>query len=137
MSDMTTKIFLAEDDEDMRCMLSTALRNDGYEVIEARDGAELLALLAGAAATPLRRPDVIVSDVIMPGYSGMGVLAALRNSAEWDVPVVLISAHRDVGMEEDAKRLGAAAFVRKPFNMDELRAAILVAALSADTSYYS
>jgi CheY-like chemotaxis protein len=136
MSDMPTKIFLAEDDEDMRCLLSTALRNDGYDVIEARDGAELLALLAGVDTAPIRRPDVIVSDVLMPGYSGIGVLAALRSS-QWDVPVVLITAHRDAGIEEDAKRLGVAAFVRKPFDVDELRAAILVAALSADAGYYS
>jgi CheY-like chemotaxis protein len=136
MSDMPTKIFLAEDDDDMRCMLSTALRNDGYDVTEARDGAELLSLLASASSTPKRGPDVIVSDVLMPGYSGIGVLAALRNS-QWDVPVVLITAHRDGAIEEDAKRLGVAAFVRKPFDVDELRAAILVAALSADASYYS
>jgi len=133
---MPTKIFLAEDDDDMRSWVSTALRNDGYDVTEARDGTELLALLATASSTPTCRPDVIVSDVLMPGYSGIGVLAALRSS-QWDVPVVLISARRDAGIEEDAKRLGAAAFVRKPFDVDDLRAAILVAVMSADAAYYS
>jgi CheY-like chemotaxis protein len=134
MSYMPTKVFLAEDDEDMRTLVSTALRNDGYEVVEARDGTELLALLASASSTPIRLPDVIVSDVLMPGYSGIGVLAALRSS-QWDVPVVLITARRDEAIEEDAKRLGAAAFVRKPFNVDDLRVAILAAVMSADASY--
>ncbi len=123
---MPSKIFLAEDDTDMRTMVSSQLRDDEYEVVEARDGAELLALLAQSA--PTQRPDVIVSDVLMPGYSGLGILAALRRS-EWHVPVVVVSARRDPAIERDALRLGAAAFVRKPFDMDDLRAAILVAAV--------
>ena len=134
MSYMPTRIILAEDDDDLRCWVSTQLRKDGYDVTEARDGTELLALLATASSTPTRRPDVIVSDVLMPGYSGIGVLAALRSS-DWDVPVVLITARRDEAIEEDAKRLGAAALVRKPFDVDDLRTAILVAVMSGDASY--
>ena len=102
-----------------------AFLNDGYEVIEACDGTELLDLLADVAAFARRRPDVIVSDVMMPGYSGLSVLAALRGLG---LPVVLITARRDAEVEEDALRLGASAVVRKPLDFNDLRAAIMRAA---------
>ena len=124
MARMPSTIFLAEDDDDMRSLISLALRNDGYDVVEAKDGAELLDLLAGASAAPMQRPDIIVTDVLMPCYSGLGVLAALHKSA-WNVPVILITARRDEGVVKDALRLGAAAVVHKPFDIDDLRTAIL------------
>jgi len=124
MARMPNTIFLAEDDDDMRALISLALRNDGYDVREAKDGAELLELLANASSSPMARPDLIVTDVLMPGYSGLGVLAALHKSA-WHVPVILITARRDDGVVSDARRLGAAAVVHKPFDLDDLRTAIL------------
>jgi two-component system response regulator (stage 0 sporulation protein F) len=128
MARMPGTIFLADDDDDMRALLALALQSDGYEVVEAKDGAELLELLAGASASPMNRPDLIVTDVLMPCYSGLGVLAALHKSA-WNVPVILITARQDAGVEKDAKRLGAAAVVRKPFDIDDLRTAILNASI--------
>jgi CheY-like chemotaxis protein len=124
MARMPSTIYLAEDDDDMRSLIAVSLQNDGYDVVEARDGAELLDLLAGASSSPMRRPDIIVSDVLMPCYSGLGVLAALHKSA-WKIPVILITARRDDGMVNDAMRLGASAVVHKPFDMDDLRTAIL------------
>jgi CheY-like chemotaxis protein len=124
MARMPSTIYLAEDDDDMRSLISLSLQNDGYDVIEAKDGAELLDLLAGATTSPMRRPDIIVSDVLMPCYSGLGVLAALHKSA-WKVPVILITARKDESVIADAMRLGASAVVHKPFDMDDLRTAIL------------
>ena len=124
MARMPSTIFLAEDDDDMRALISMALQNDGYDVIEAKDGAELLELLAGASSSPMRRPDIIVSDVLMPCYSGLGVLAALHKSS-WNIPVILITARRDESVIRDAMRLGASAVVHKPFDIDDLRTAIL------------
>jgi len=124
MARMPSTIFLAEDDDDMRSLISLSLQSDGYEVVEAKDGAELLDLLASASASPMKRPDIIVSDVLMPCYSGLGVLAALHKSA-WNIPVILITARRDDGVVNDAMRLGASAVVRKPFDIDDLRTAIL------------
>lgn len=124
MARMPSTIFLAEDDDDMRALIAMSLQNDGYDVIEAKDGAELLDLLAGASASPMRRPDIIVSDVLMPCYSGLGVLAALHKSS-WNIPVILITARRDESVIRDAMRLGASAVVHKPFDIDDLRTAIL------------
>ncbi len=118
------KIFLAEDDEDMRALLARALRSDGYEVVEARDGAELLELLGEVSSSPWRRPDLIVTDVFMPGYSGLGVLGALRRTS-WNIPVFVITARRDADVAADAMRLGASKVFRKPFDLTDLRAAIV------------
>lgn len=117
-------IFLAEDDEDMRALVACALRADGYDVIEARDGAELLELLGDVCIFPWRKPDVIVTDVLMPCYSGLGVLGALHRS-QWNIPVFVITARRDPEIAEDAFRLGASRVFRKPFDMTDLRAAIV------------
>jgi CheY-like chemotaxis protein len=127
-----TTIFVAEDDDDMRSLISTSLENDGYEVIEACDGTELLDLLADVAALARRRPDVIVSDVMMPGYSGLSVLAALRGLG---LPVVLITARRDAAVEEDALRLGASAVIRKPLDINDLRVAIMYAATASRSRF--
>jgi DNA-binding NtrC family response regulator len=126
-------IFLAEDDDDQRAIISLALKSDGYEVIEAKDGTELLDLLAVASAVPEKRPDIIVSDVLMPGYSGLGVLAALHKAA-WRVPVILMTALQGSEVVRDAERLGACAVFRKPFDLDDLRTAIMNASVWSQRS---
>jgi two-component system, response regulator, stage 0 sporulation protein F len=125
---MPSTVFLAEDDDDLRTTLASSLGDDGYDVVQARDGAELLELLGGSASVPWRRPDVIVTDLLMPLYSGLGVLAALKQSG-WEVPVIVITAATDPRMTADALRLGAAAVLRKPFSLTDLRTAIIGAAL--------
>ena len=127
---MPSTVFLADDDDDLRTLLASSLGEDGYDVVQARDGAELLELLGEAAAIPWRRPDVIVTDLKMPLYSGLGVLAALKQSA-WNVPVIVITARTDARTITDALRLGATAVLRKPFSVTDLRAAILSAATSS------
>jgi two-component system KDP operon response regulator KdpE len=130
MSSAFARVFLADDDDVTRANVSETLRGDGYDVVEARDGAELLELLADAASTPWRKPDVIVANALMPCYSGIGVLGALRQS-RWDVPVIMMTSHRHApAVTQNALRLGAAAVFRKPFDITDLRTAILHAACS-------
>jgi DNA-binding response OmpR family regulator len=124
-----TRVFVAEDDPDMRSLIKQALIKDGYEVGEAVDGVDLLDMLQKALALPLMRPDVIVMDVIMPRHSGFGVLAALRR-ANWKTPVIMMSAIGEESICRKAKELGAAAFLKKPFDMDDLRTAVLSASMT-------
>jgi nitrogen fixation/metabolism regulation signal transduction histidine kinase len=56
------RVLIADDDDELRAILAEALRSDGYEVSEARDGAEMLALLNDTLTDPVARPDVIVAD---------------------------------------------------------------------------
>lgn len=118
------KVVIAEDDAMLRELLATALRLDGHEVSEARDGSELLDLLASSVIDDGQLPDLVISDLRMPGWDGMQVLAGLR-AARWQVPVFVITAFGDDATRDQAERLGAAAFFRKPVDLDDLRTAVL------------
>ena len=115
------RILIAEDDPEMRSMLASALRSDGYEVIEAPSGSALLEeismLLFQGEAIPA---DIIVSDERMPGLLGSEVLAGLRE-ARWPTPFILITGFGDEETHREAIRLGASAVFDKPFDLDDLR----------------
>jgi CheY-like chemotaxis protein len=119
-----TTVLVADDDDELRALVVETLRFDGCHVIEARDGAEVLAILSDSLADPSARPDVIIADVRMPNLSGFGVLEELKR-AHVALPVVMITGfvHESVGVV--AKRLGAVAVLKKPFELDDLRAAIM------------
>jgi CheY-like chemotaxis protein len=120
------RIIVAEDEPDVRQLVVVALRALGYEIIEARNGAELLdelgdGLLEDDAA---RRPDVIISDIRMPGLTGLEILAGLR-AAEWPTAIVLMTAYPSRETREEAERLGADAFFAKPFDIEDLMTAVI------------
>jgi CheY-like chemotaxis protein len=125
----TMKVLVADDDPDMRELVATTLRADGYDVREAADGNELLERLEQAFDDPGIRPDVVLTDVMMPGLSGLGVLEALRR-AQLHFPVVLMTVLKDPSVHIVAKRLGAVGVLGKPFDVDDLRTAILNACVA-------
>jgi CheY-like chemotaxis protein len=116
-------VLVADDDEDLRALIAAEVRADGHHVVETRDGGELLDRLTEVLSDPTRRPAVIVTDVLMPNLSGLGVLAALRR-ARWDVPVILVTALKDASVLTVAQRFGAVTVFKKPLNMDNLRTAV-------------
>jgi CheY-like chemotaxis protein len=116
-------VLVADDDEDVRALIVAEVRADGHHVVETRDGVELLGRLTEVLNDPTRRPAVIVTDVLMPNLSGLGVLAALRR-ARWDVPVILVTAVSDASVLTVAQRFGAVTVFKKPLNMDNLRTAV-------------
>lgn len=119
-------VFVADDDDTMRSLVVETLRAAGHFAIEARDGDGLLTLLECAEVDASVRPDVIVTDVLMPSLSGLGVLNALRR-ARWDVPSVVITALTDDSVRVVAG-LGAVRVLRKPFDIEDLMTAVLSAA---------
>jgi CheY-like chemotaxis protein len=119
------RILLAEDDREMRRLITTSLSDEGFEVIEASDGKRLLDLIASQLLTPERDPvDLVISDLRMPGPTGLEVLAGLRND-DWATPFILITAFGDEETHEEARRLGAVAVFDKPFDLDDLKTAIV------------
>jgi CheY-like chemotaxis protein len=116
-------VFVADDDDDMRALVSEALRADGCTTLEARDGEELLVLLRRAFSEPGLRPDVVLTDIKMPGLSGLGVLEAL-SLAHSSLPVVVMTAMSDGSVDTVAKRLGAVGVLRKPFDTDDMLIAV-------------
>jgi DNA-binding response OmpR family regulator len=123
-----TKVLVADDDEDMRALVASVLRADGYVVVEVCDGAELLSRLEEAIGDPDARPDVVVTDIMMPKLSGLGVLDALRR-ARVHFPVLLMTVLADDSVHIVARRLGALGVLCKPFDMDDLRTAVVNARL--------
>ena len=119
-----TKVLVAEDDEELRAVVVEALRDDGYTVAEARDGAELLSMLNDSLPDPAKRPDVVVADVRMPKLSGLGVLEQLKHDRV-RVPVVIITGFAPQSVSVVARRLGAVGVLRKPFDLDDLRTAVM------------
>ena len=106
-------VLLVDDDPAVAKVLGALLGQAGLTVHTASNGQEALALLG-------RKPiDVVVSDVRMPGMDGMQLLAEVSKS--WpDVPVILLTAHGTVPLAVEAMKAGAADFVLKPFDRDEL-----------------
>lgn len=116
------RILLAEDDAEMRDLLAAELRRDGYDVIEARNGLELVHAIHRfeAARSPLH---LVITDVRMPGFDGLEVLEYMRY-AELPVPVIVMTAFGDPGTHSSAYRNGARLVFDKPFDLDEMRAAV-------------
>ena len=120
------KIIVAEDQAAMRALLASCLRDAGYDVIEVSDGATLWKELHEGLSDDdnPRRADLIVSDVRMPGCSGLDVLALIRSSGE-NTPVILMTAFGDDATHAEASRLGAVRIFDKPFDLRTLVAAAL------------
>jgi CheY-like chemotaxis protein len=116
-------VLVADDDDDMRAMVTETLRADGCSTLEARDGEELLDLLQQALDHPALQPDVLVTDVKMPRLSGLGVLEAL-NAAHWNLPVVMMTVVSDDSIHTVSRRLGAVGVLHKPFDPNDLLTAV-------------
>ena len=107
-------VLLADDEEQVRAFAAEVLRDAGYDVIEAPDGAAALAVLSGGA-----RVDLLVTDFAMPGMTGLSLIDAARRQRP-GLRALLISGY--AGIEAPA---GAAdAQLRKPFRGADLRAAV-------------
>jgi len=122
--DRPRSVLVADDDDDLRALIAATLRSDHYSVFEATNGAELLELLKKGLDAPEHRPELIISDVRMPILSGLGVLSALRR-AQVSIPVILITVMADASIWTVAERLGATGVLKKPFDMDDLRTAVV------------
>jgi DNA-binding response OmpR family regulator len=117
------RILVAEDDTEMRRLVSDALRKDGYHVTEASDGGRLLVQVTSLYPRPDAELDLLISDIRMPVVSGLAILESLRR-AHWKVPVILMTAFGDDETRAQAVALGAILF-DKPFAIDDLRTAVL------------
>lgn len=119
---MTTppRILLAEDDKEMRVLLNQVLRKAGYEITECPDGIVLLNHLSSYLfPNEQNGVDLVISDIRMPGVTGMEVLEGLADCNDLP-PIILITAFGDPKTHAEAKRLGAAAIFDKPFEISKL-----------------
>lgn len=112
-------VLVVEDDETMRKALVKLLESDGYHVISAADGTQLEKVFSKDSV------DLILLDIGLPWVNGLELTKVLKNHEDLkDIPVVLISG---LGSKEDLERglkLGAEAYIKKPFDVDTLKSTI-------------
>ncbi len=111
------EVWIADDDRSIRFVLSQALREAGHPVREFSDAPSLLAALVTS------KPAIIITDVRMPGTSGLKLLEKLQTDGV-DCPVIVMSAFTDVASTAAAYRQGAFDYLPKPFDLDQAVAAV-------------
>ncbi len=124
------RILIAEDDDDVRDGLADLLVAAGFEVARVASGTELLEALAEALDAGASAPDLIITDVIMPGVSGINVVEELRAEG-WHQPVVVISGFDAATVAHRVEHLSDVRFLPKP--LDPPQVVALVAELAAAT----
>jgi len=114
-------ILLAEDDDEMRTLLSLVLFQAGYKVVECPDGWSLLERLESHILPGVKHEDVdlVISDIRMPGVTGLEILRGLPKGEGYP-PIILITAFGDEKTHHKAEQFGVAAIFDKPFEMDDL-----------------
>jgi two-component system, NtrC family, nitrogen regulation response regulator GlnG len=127
MSNNGLRVWLVDDDASIRWVLERALRNDGMAP-RAFEAAE-------PALDALRRdtPDVLITDIRMPGASGLELLRRIRD-ARPALPVIVMTAHSDLGSAVSAYEGGAFEYLPKPFDIDQAVALVRRAANGALTA---
>ncbi|MBI4341567.1 MAG: response regulator [Candidatus Omnitrophica bacterium] len=110
----TGAILLVDDETRMRIIMQNLLELNGFTVTAAASGEEGLARLAQS------KPDAVMLDVRMPGMDGLVVLKKIREQ-DAQLPVILVTQVDEEATREEAIRLGATAYVTKPFNFDGLK----------------
>ena len=108
-------IFIVDDDVCIGDMLEEVLTREGYGTVRAYSGTEALLYLSS------NRPDLILLDLMLPGLSGEELLPLIQG-----IPVIVVSAKAEVSSKVDLLLGGAADYITKPFNTEELLARITV-----------
>ena len=105
-----TTVLVADDSASMRQMLAHVLREGGYGVALAVDGADALRQLESEPA------DVILTDCHMPGLDGLALTRAVRADARWrHLPVLVLTTEVDAAMKQEGRAAGATGWLVKPF----------------------
>lgn len=111
------KILLIDDEEDILKVLSMSLKMDGYDVITATGGKEGIALFKQTA------PQIVLTDIKMPGMDGLQVLKQIREF-EPHAEVIIITGHGDIDSAIEALQYGASDFIHKPVKDEALSIAL-------------
>ena len=125
-------ILVIDDDESLRRVVEYNLEQEGHRVLTAADGA------GGLATFRSHSIDLVLTDIRMPEMDGLELLARLK-AMQADLPVIILTAHGTIDSAVDAIKLGAADYLTKPFNREQLKTAVQkaldVAALTSENRY--
>ena len=116
---MPHSVLIVDDEPAITVALMTRLQANGYTVFHAING------LAGVEAAALHHPDAIVMDVRMPDINGFEAFERIRRMPGLEaVPIVFLSAHAQEAARQRALELGAMAFLSKPYDSEDILAAL-------------
>lgn len=115
------KILVVEDDQKIAMALAIRLKNSGYEVTLASDA------LSGLESAIKTRPGLVLLDISLPGGNGFTVAERIRALLPMTTPTIFLTASKQPGLREKARELGAAAFFQKPYEAEDLLAAVKLA----------
>ncbi len=126
-------VLVVEDDEHIRDLIAVLLRSEDYDVVELGDGMEALNYLAASEVygNDVRRPDLVVADILMPTFSGLDLMAGMREN-DLGPPVMVVTGVRDEDIHREALRLGATQILSKPFDVPAFLGAV-EDSMAADT----
>jgi two-component system nitrogen regulation response regulator NtrX len=110
---MNQQILVVDDEERIRQSLNGILRDEGYEVREAKDGAQALKQIESDS------PDLILLDIWMPGMDGIETLGRIKEQSP-RLPVIMISGHANIELAVKAAKLGAYDFIEKPLSLEKV-----------------
>lgn len=113
-------IFVIDDDDQIRDSLAEFLTNEGYNVQSFQSGEEALTAIDKTA------PEVILLDLVLPGADGLEILKEVKLKSP-ETMVIMITGHADVSTSVKAMKLGAMDYIKKPFDLEEIRLCILKA----------
>ncbi len=115
VADKGKKILVVEDSQTVRRVVTITLTQNGYRVIEARDGLEAMSRLVET------RPDLVLLDIILPKMDGYKVLSIMKSNEDYkDIPIVMLTGKDSFYDKAKGELSGAAAYLTKPFNQEEL-----------------
>ncbi|MBL8212691.1 MAG: response regulator [Bryobacterales bacterium] len=113
------RVLIADDERSLRLLIRTTLETAGFEVTVAVDGQEAIDLIRKQV------PDLLVLDWMMPGKTGIEVVAEIRQTAEFaHLPVILLTARGQARDMEAARIVGTDVYLTKPFRPRDLVQAV-------------
>ena len=116
---MSKKVIVIEDERNIIEAISFILSRDGWDVVTHSNGHDAI------DAVRLRKPDIVILDVMLPGKSGFDILQEIRGDGELgQIPVLMLTARGQEKDREMAQRAGASAYMTTPFSNAEVLAAV-------------
>jgi two-component system, response regulator, stage 0 sporulation protein F len=114
---METKILIVDDQFGIRILLNEVFQKEGYKTFQAANGVQALDIVKK------HDPDLVLLDMKIPGMDGIEILKRMK-VLDPDIRVIIMTAYGELDMIQEAKNLGALTHFAKPFDIDDIRAAV-------------
>ena len=114
---MKEKILIGDDQFGIRILLNEVFQKEGYQTFQAANGVQALEIVTN------HHPDLVLLDMKIPGMDGIEILKRMK-VIDPEIRVIIMTAYGELDMIQEAKDLGALTHFAKPFDIDDIRAAV-------------